>query len=58
MKLLKLTKQCKTEGKCKLQLIIVESKTYRWINMSLLDKKLLIIKLKFLNEKMVIERNF
>ena len=40
MKLLKMIKQHKTEGKSKLQneLIIIESKTYYWINMSLLYK--------------------
>ena len=39
-KLLKMIKQHKTEGKSKLQneLIIIESKTYYWINMSLLYK--------------------
>ena len=37
-KLLKMIKQHKTEGKSKLQneLIIIESKIYYWINMSLL----------------------
>ena len=40
MKLLKMIKQHKTEGKSKLQneLITIESKIYYWINMSLLHK--------------------
>ena len=43
-KLLKMIKQHKTEGKSKLQneLIIIESKTYYWINMSLLHKNQII----------------
>ena len=37
-KLLKMIKQHKTEGKLQNELIIIESKTYYWINMSLLYK--------------------
>ena len=60
MKLLKLIKQHKTEGKSKFQneLIITKLKTYYWINISLLHKHpVMEYKIQILNKTITIEWN-